>query len=710
MPRRCCSPRNALGIHAAADADGRRLGQRRGGGARGRLSGGRRAVRLQRRRAGARRSGRWYSRFARGRRADRASSCARTLRHDSRLAHPFSPPTRARVPLARGRLARLAPSPPPFARAARTPLQQRRLRKSAGPGREHAHGSRIPRARRARLQPHPARPRVVRRPRHAAVAVPEARQPALHVPARIGRRGRALRPLLVHRPAARGAAARVGRSRRSRGRDGRRSSVTRAIRSRSSRSYLRRFRAAPRPGCRDSAAVSLAISATTPCAHIETKLHGHAPTGAGGLDDVPDMLLLLTDELAVIDNLAGRIYLIVYADPSAARRVRARRRIACTNCDASCASRRRFRSRRRRAHDAGRTANSAPTAYMAAVRRAKEYIAAGDIMQVVLSQRMSRAVHCVAAVALSRAAFAQPVAVHVLLRLRRLPRGRGVARDPRAQGRRDGDVAPDRGNASARGNPRTSTQRYGEELLGDPKEIAEHVMLLDLGRNDVGRVAAIGTVRVTEQMAIERYSHVMHIVSNVEGTLKPGLTSFDVLAASFPAGTVSGAPKVRAMEIIDELEPTRRGVYAGAVGYVSFQDDMDTRDRDSNRSGEGRRRLRPGRRGHRARFGARDRMAGNAEQGESGPARGRAGANGPRRGALKHRERVRERPTRPGNITWPRSNYAFAAAACRAVAPDFTALRSIRRVARTVLSHAHGRGWISHGQVSASRDRAQFPA
>jgi anthranilate synthase component 1 len=100
-------------------------------------------------------------------------------------------------------------------------------------------------------------------------------------------------------------------------------------------------------------------------------------------------------------------------------------------------------------------------------------------------------------------------------------------------------------------------------------------MLLDLGRNDVGRVAATGTVKVTEKMAIERYSHVMHIVSNVEGELAPGLTSLDVLRATFPAGTVSGAPKVRAMEIIDELEPTRRGVYAGAAGYISFQDDMD---------------------------------------------------------------------------------------------------------------------------------------
>ncbi|HXU67054.1 MAG TPA: anthranilate synthase component I family protein, partial [Casimicrobiaceae bacterium] len=126
-----------------------------------------------------------------------------------------------------------------------------------------------------------------------------------------------------------------------------------------------------------------------------------------------------------------------------------------------------------------------------------------------------------------------------------------------------------------RGVTRDADERLALELAADPKEIAEHVMLLDLGRNDVGHVAATGTVRVTEQMAIERYSHVMHIVSNVEGNLPAGTTSFDVLAASFPAGTVSGAPKVRAMEIIDELEPTGRGVYAGAVGYISFQDDMD---------------------------------------------------------------------------------------------------------------------------------------
>ena len=126
-----------------------------------------------------------------------------------------------------------------------------------------------------------------------------------------------------------------------------------------------------------------------------------------------------------------------------------------------------------------------------------------------------------------------------------------------------------------RGLTREDDQRLGEELLADPKECAEHLQLLDLGRNDTGRVAVTGSVKVTEHMLIERYSHVMHIVSNVEGKLKPGLSAFDVLRASFPAGTVSGAPKVRAMEIIDELEPSKRGIYAGAVGYLGFNGDMD---------------------------------------------------------------------------------------------------------------------------------------
>ena len=152
-----------------------------------------------------------------------------------------------------------------------------------------------------------------------------------------------------------------------------------------------------------------------------------------------------------------------------------------------------------------------------------------------------------------------------------------VGASPEILVRKEGDTVTLRPIAGTRprGATREADEAYAAELAADEKERAEHVMLLDLGRNDVGRVAATGTVRVTERMAIERYSHVMHIVSGVEGTLKPGLTALDVLRATFPAGTVSGAPKVRAMEIIDELEPTRRGVYAGAVGYLSFQDDMD---------------------------------------------------------------------------------------------------------------------------------------
>ncbi|HEX22813.1 MAG TPA: anthranilate synthase component I, partial [Chromatiales bacterium] len=127
-----------------------------------------------------------------------------------------------------------------------------------------------------------------------------------------------------------------------------------------------------------------------------------------------------------------------------------------------------------------------------------------------------------------------------------------------------------------RGHTEEEDRALEAELLADPKELAEHLMLIDLGRNDAGRVSEIGSVELTEKMLVERYSHVMHIVSNVEGRLKPGMTAMDVLRATFPAGTVSGAPKIRAMEIIDELEPVKRGVYAGAVGYLAWNGNMDT--------------------------------------------------------------------------------------------------------------------------------------
>jgi anthranilate synthase component 1 len=152
-----------------------------------------------------------------------------------------------------------------------------------------------------------------------------------------------------------------------------------------------------------------------------------------------------------------------------------------------------------------------------------------------------------------------------------------VGASPEILARLEGDAVTVRPIAGTRPRGKTPQQdaALAEELLADPKELAEHLMLIDLGRNDIGRVAVHGTVKLTEKMVIERYSHVMHIVSNVEAKLKPGLDAIDVLKATFPAGTVSGAAKVRAMEIIDELEPSKRGIYAGAVGYLGFNGDMD---------------------------------------------------------------------------------------------------------------------------------------
>jgi len=339
------------------------------------------------------------------------------------------------------------------------------------------------------------------------------------------------------------------------------------------RDYMKRFRAAPRPGLPRFCGGLAGYFGYDTVRHIEPRLAGRAPTGAGGLDGVPDMLLLLTDELAVIDNLSGRIYLIVYADPATANaywaahdrlqelRRKLRMPVAIPYQTASAVTQPR--------------SETGSDAYQAAVRRAKEYIAAGDIMQVVLSQRLSLP-FTDSPLSLYRALRSVNPSPYMFYY--DFGDFHVVGASPEILVRKEGNAVTLRPIAGTRprGATREADERFATELAADPKELAEHVMLLDLGRNDVGRVAETGGVRVTERMAIERYSHVMHIVSNVEGTLKPGLSAFDVLAATFPAGTVSGAPKVRAMEIIDELEPTGRGVYAGAVGYVSFQDDMDT--------------------------------------------------------------------------------------------------------------------------------------
>ena len=213
-------------------------------------------------------------------------------------------------------------------------------------------------------------------------------------------------------------------------------------------------------------------------------------------------------------------------------------------------------------------------AYLAAVDRAKRYIFDGDIMQVVPSQRMSKRFK------------ATPLALYRALRtINPSPymfffdfgEFNVVGASPEILVRREGEAVTVRPIAGTRRRGKNADEdaALATELLADAKERAEHIMLVDLGRNDIGRVAQTGSVRVTEQMVIERYSHVMHIVSNVEAKLKPGLNAIDVLRATFPAGTVSGAPKVRAMEIIDELEPVKRGVYSGAVGYLGFNGDMD---------------------------------------------------------------------------------------------------------------------------------------
>jgi len=286
----------------------------------------------------------------------------------------------------------------------------------------------------------------------------------------------------------------------------------------------------------------------------------------------PDILLMLTEQLAVIDNLSGKLTFIVYADPAqndayALARERLRELIGLLRRpvqipDAPQMSR----------HEAKSEFGEA--AFKAAVERSKQYIFNGDIMQVVLSQRMAQPFP------------ASPLSLYRALRSINpspymfyydMGDHHVVGSSPEILVRLEGDTVTVRPIAGTRPRGKTPQQDadLAQELLADPKELAEHLMLIDLGRNDIGRVAEHGSVKLTDKMVIERYSHVMHIVSNVEARLKPGLGAMDVLKATFPAGTVSGAAKVRAMEIIDELEPTKRGIYAGAVGYLGFNGDMD---------------------------------------------------------------------------------------------------------------------------------------
>ena len=293
--------------------------------------------------------------------------------------------------------------------------------------------------------------------------------------------------------------------------------------------------------------------------------------------DNPDILLMVTNELVVFDNLSGKLTLIVLVDPAIANaRENGLQQLA-------------------QLHDRIRRPLPAPLAehaathvseadfesgfteegYKAAVRKAIEYITEGECMQVVLSQRLSVPFK------------SPPLDLYRALRTLNpspymfylnLGDHHVVGASPEILVRLEDDEVTVRPLAGTRprGSSDAEDQANEKSLLADPKELAEHLMLIDLGRNDIGRIAQTGTVEVTDKFSIERYSHVMHIVSNVVGKLKPDMSPMDVLKATFPAGTLSGAPKVRAMEIIQELEPVKRGVYSGAVGYLSWNGNMDT--------------------------------------------------------------------------------------------------------------------------------------
>jgi len=308
--------------------------------------------------------------------------------------------------------------------------------------------------------------------------------------------------------------------------------------------------------------------------HIEKRLAHSAPKDDLGL---PDIQLLMTEELAVIDNLSGKLYLIVYADP--------------TQPEAFMKARQRLKDLRamlRRAVDVPVTSASVRTAtsrefakedYLKAVAKAKEYIMAGDLMQVQVGQRLKKP-YVDSPLSLYRALRSLNPSPYMYFY--NFGDMQIVGASPEILVRNEG-TPDDKKKVTIRPlagtRPRGSTPELDAELaielLADPKEIAEHVMLIDLARNDIGRIAETGSVKVTDKFVIEKYSHVQHIVSNVEGALKPNLSNLDVLKATFPAGTLSGAPKVRAMELIDQLELTKRGIYGGACGYLSFGGEMD---------------------------------------------------------------------------------------------------------------------------------------
>jgi anthranilate synthase component 1 len=290
----------------------------------------------------------------------------------------------------------------------------------------------------------------------------------------------------------------------------------------------------------------------------------------------PTILLMLSDEVVVFDNLRGTARFIVFVEPTEEARVAGEARI--DNLMSDLRGPGTGYPTPTRAFDVTEkdfVSGFTEAGYKDAVERIKRYIVDGDVMQVVPSQRMTVPF------------AARPIDLYRALRclnpspymyLLDFDDFQVVGASPEILTRVEDDEVTVRPIAGTRRRGRDEAEDLAleAELLADPKERAEHLMLIDLGRNDVGRIAEIGSVKLTDNMTVERYSHVMHIVPNVVGRLRPGLSAIDVLRATFPAGTLSGAPKIRALEIIDELEPVRRGVYSGAVGYLAWSGDMDT--------------------------------------------------------------------------------------------------------------------------------------
>ena len=308
--------------------------------------------------------------------------------------------------------------------------------------------------------------------------------------------------------------------------------------------------------------------------YIEPRLaHCPHPDGLG----TPDILLMVSDQVVVFDNLSGRLYIVFYVDPVQDDALEhARQRLDALEVRLRGAvEQRRVATGDFQVQEKDFVSEFSRTEFEAAVRSAKRHIVDGDVMQVVLSQRLSIPYRASPLDLYRGLRGLNPSPYMYYLDLEDF---HIVGSSPEILVRIEDDLVTVRPIAGTRprGADEEQDRMLEEELLADPKECAEHLMLIDLGRNDVGRVARTGSVRLTERMVIERYSHVMHIVSNVTGRLRRGISAVDVLRATFPAGTVSGAPKVRAMEIIDELEPIRRGIYAGAVGYIGWNGNMDT--------------------------------------------------------------------------------------------------------------------------------------